>query len=412
MRCIPTIIAAALVNGVLAAEVHSEPLSAVRAEQCVQTQNLRRLDDPTGRTPNSGLTSKIVFEGSEEKGVATLRVGNHFGSSVSNVYRWSLSASAPFSQDEEDSRDIGDLSGLSAGSTATLELGWIGLDSIQERAWRKLKGTVETCGEAVKAVTDNRIDNACEPYAQKVFGVPMQKVHETLGVKREFNCTEEFFSAEIFDQSPKVLQLRQDAGANPASQRELEQLTQAREKYLQAYRGVLEPPGPLWSAGVRLKAGSTSFDYFLDTNLAEKQSTSKTNTSIGAYLNYVHQRHLIGLGYSRVSNYTGGRKTQVCTPLGTTGALDCSEKVLGAPTRDEPDLLSLEWRYLIAPAKLAISPIVEYDLDEHEWAARVPVYGAVNKEGDLVGGLSINWDSEEDDVEAVVFFGKKFALFE
>jgi hypothetical protein len=50
-------------------------------------------------------------------------------------------------------------------------------------------------------------------------------------------------------------------------------------------------------------------------------------------------------------------------------------------------------------------------VDGGEWAIRVPLYAAVNADGNLVGGLSVNWDSIEDDVVGTVFFGKKFELF-
>jgi hypothetical protein len=55
--------------------------------------------------------------------------------------------------------------------------------------------------------------------------------------------------------------------------------------------------------------------------------------------------------------------------------------------------------------------LVEHDLDELAWPARIVIYDAANKDTDLVAGLSTNWDAQKDEVSAVVFNGKKSSIF-
>jgi hypothetical protein len=356
-----------------------------------------------------------VIEGSEEKGTARMRIGNFFGPSVSNVFRWSLSASAPFSSEKEDEREIGDLSGLSAGSSATLEFGFMRIDSIAQRAWNKLQAegrAVRTRGEAVDTITDRRIDEACEPYANDVFGVPLTQVHVAVSEELEIHCTDALFSLERFNESPLVLEAQRKAETDPTAREDLDNLEAKRAHYLKQYWTILEKPGPIFTFGTRLKASKANFEYVLDTDVSTPLEVSKTSGAIDAYLSVVYDRHLFGISYSRVSNYEAGRKTQVCVPMGTDGVLDCGDKTIGPPAKTTPDLIAAEWRYLISRSRFAISPVIEYDLDSHEWAIRAPLYAAVNKEGDLVGGLSVNWDSKDEDVNAVVFFGKKFSFFD
>jgi hypothetical protein len=90
----------------------------------VQSQ-LNALDAPNGgNSPATTYQSKVSIETSTDKSTASLDVGGVITSHAADFFTAALTAKAPFDSSKSDVLDLGNLSGLTAGTQAHLALGW------------------------------------------------------------------------------------------------------------------------------------------------------------------------------------------------------------------------------------------------------------------------------------------------
>jgi hypothetical protein len=182
-----------------------------------------------------------------------------------------------------------------------------------------------------------------------------------------------------------------------------------------AYRARLlnalhkEPP-PILIA-LRGAVGREDFT-FVDKDTLKKSDESKTNFSLvgtaGALLEPIG---LITATYRFERSHKAGRKTSLCTPIGTTGATTCNDVNLGAPTVNTHNQLQVGVRRFFG-TQLAIDPRYTYDANEGISALEMPIYFLTNKDNGLTGGISVGWRSDTDQVTASIFVGAALTMFE
>jgi hypothetical protein len=124
---------------------------------------------------------------------------------------------------------------------------------------------------------------------------------------------------------------------------------------------------------------------------------------------YLAASSLWSFGYSHEKIYKAADKTQICSPLGTTGSTTCSENSIGEPSRDTAEIAFFEIRHLTFDGKFAFAPRLEFDFKKSVWAGRLPFYFIPNKDGQLTGGLALGY-TDSDKFGASVFVSKAFSF--
>ena len=117
----------------------------------------------------------------------------------------------------------------------------------------------------------------------------------------------------------------------------------------------------------------------------------------------------LGLGYRREHALKEQSKVQLCTPYGSTGVLKCESSALGAPIREEADVLTTELRVRRGSAAAKLE--VQFDCRSHAWSAYLPLYFLRNDASGLTGGVAGRWRSDPKDSSVALFVGTAFELF-
>ena len=111
--------------------------------------------------------------------------------------------------------------------------------------------------------------------------------------------------------------------------------------------------------------------------------------------------------------FEAAEEQQLC-PAGSTNAADCVTARLAAPGRNENLLLSVGLRHrFLTPdatsARLAVAPIVTYDVIDDVWGVDVPVYFVPGANNSLTGGVRFGYRSDRDKKFSIgVFLGTTF----
>jgi hypothetical protein len=174
---------------------------------------------------------------------------------------------------------------------------------------------------------------------------------------------------------------------------------------------------PIQLFGVEASYGQAVFQYLNPENLEKGESTEYAN-AVSLYAGLLQLRTskegrarsdvLVFAGYRREETYTAGEATELCTPLGETGAERCDDVVLGGPSRKERDLAFIELRrFFFGEVPIGVSPRLTYDFEEDITGVELPIYFLTDAAGGLIGGVRAAWTSESDEVSLAAFVGKK-----
>ena len=115
--------------------------------------------------------------------------------------------------------------------------------------------------------------------------------------------------------------------------------------------------------------------------------------------------YFLGLTYRHEASYQDRSKQQICKPLGTGGALQCSNLVIGAPSKQEKNLGQVEMRKYFREGTFAINPRYSYDFDSEVSGAELPFYFLRDEKGTLNGGISVGWRSDTKEYVVSAFVG-------
>ncbi|MGE5393005.1 MAG: hypothetical protein ACM3NH_04650 [Candidatus Saccharibacteria bacterium] len=148
----------------------------------------------------------------------------------------------------------------------------------------------------------------------------------------------------------------------------------------------------VWSLGLRAEIAPENFKYSELPLLAETSRT-KTSKSVGLDIG-IMKGNVSAFGtYERVAAYKAGDKNDICTQVASSSLLSCKEKVTGAPKLEDSNIVGGEIRYFIS--SVAFNPRLSYDLTKKTTAAELPAYFIRNDKGQLTGGVSVAWQSED-----------------
>jgi hypothetical protein len=144
---------------------------------------------------------------------------------------------------------------------------------------------------------------------------------------------------------------------------------------------------------------------YLDATTLEPGTMDGTSGSLGASIGRFFGSQLLAVGYRHEVAFVQAPATQVCTPLEVEGALRCRNARLGAPTRREGGVGTVQARGFFR-RNLAWNPRLTYRFDDSQWGVDLPIYFVPGSAG-LIGGVAPNY-SEDDGWAVRVFVGKAF----
>ncbi len=127
------------------------------------------------------------------------------------------------------------------------------------------------------------------------------------------------------------------------------------------------------------------------------------------------------LGYRYEQSYTQKDEATLCVPPPIPEPFTCDRVRIGEPTKKKADFLHLEYRELYVSDRQgafelfgnrwAIAPRLTWDMDEDIVGIRFPIYLVMGKDKSLTTDLVFGGDSREEELNAAIFIGKAFSLF-
>jgi len=371
------------------------------------------VEDPATRSTIGGGPSRISVEAGTDKTTASAKLGRSWSNDGVNAWKVALSATSPFDSETETTRTLGTLSGLTEGTSAQLEFGYF--------HWPQpnYQGMNEVCARAIEAMFPG--------YSWWVTGKPYDQYrYFNLGGKDNAlgatDCAALLSSLEGVEDAIKKRNdasqgLTPAAGATPPSPATLpanwEALQQEyRRRYLDAKNHT--PDGTLRGAarGITFALTGNREDFSFADPAAPADVTDESKKGRGVSVAYTHiaDRFVAGAGLSWEKTYEGAPAQQICSPIGASGSSSCRSAALAPPAEKQQRIAFLEMRVALFDGAIALSPRLEYSLEDYVFAARLPIFVARNRAKALEGGVALTWD-EQDDLGASVFVGKSFEFF-
>ncbi len=362
-----------------------------------------RLQPPAGSGTGTQLQGSFDVLAGDGDGTATLTLTHRLeGLIEGRTFRAQYRLSAPFDRDKTDQVDIGSLSKLVGGTTLGIEISYV--DAPRNEEEERLKA------DAIRAKCDQLIGHLIPGYTEQLLAGAGYNKGCTIAGLRDF--------AALDTAAKKINKDREDCKKTPQKKYCQEILsvdrdaaiTMDKEDWLETSSQVIEDVvdasvGPIGMFTFGASVNEKKFDYVLPEMPTEAQSDRENGWAASLVYTRVNVDTIWAVGYTHEESYKAGDKAEICVPFGTTGALSCNERSVGAPTRENKELFFAEYRRFVLSDDVAISPRVEFDADESEWALRVPVYLTGDKKGRLTAGIVFGWD-EENDAGAGVFVAK------
>lgn len=371
---------------------------------------------PAARSTIGGAASHFAIEAGTDKTTASGKIGYAWSVGGDNAWKLALSAKAPFDPEKEKQKDLGTLSGLTAGTSAQLEIGVFN--------WPKVnfKGMDEVCRDAIEEMFNGTYSWLVtgEPYSNRYKYFNWGGKDKVLGGAR---CEAILSSREGLENAIKARNeaTRADPPAAsetaPADAITPENWDEIQKKHLVLYRAAKHqtpdqrPRRGAQGVTLAITANRQTFAYADVAAPAMAAEETKNGFGVSVAYTFVGDRFVAGGGFAWERSYEGEEEQQVCSPIGTTGSTSCRDTALAAPTDKEDRLVFAEVRAALPIFGLAISPRVEFSLEESEYAVKLPIFVARDSKKVLNGGIALGWD-EENDFGATVFVGKSFDFFD
>lgn len=432
-------------------------LPGIAEESAAAPLHIVKFDDADAKS-STGSQSRVSIEAGDADAKATARIANAFTIKSGYYGRFAFTVTAPFDSKKADKVDIGTLSGLTAGTNASLDFSFLNWDMPTETAritelckklipklirgynWEQVGLLVpelncnrdlldvKKLGEAVKKI------NAQVESCSLCMTPPgeQQSICESLDHARSLSCSGAdpdktasrnglcaLVRAEGHDRcascagwSNQQTELCKEVrGKAELADDAAAIVKDATNEINGAMKDILTPMSGFTAS---IKANKQDFKYI--TTEAPTVSNESTEKGFGVSLawTYVGATSLWSLGYSHETSYKGKDKVDVCSPIGTTGSLQCAEASIGAPEKEKAELAFIENRRMFVTGRFAIAPRVEYDLEKSKLAGRIPIYLVTNKEGALTGGLAVGYSeaAKKGKWGLTIFVSKAFSFFD
>ncbi|MEM6475295.1 MAG: hypothetical protein AAF687_03935 [Pseudomonadota bacterium] len=171
----------------------------------------------------------------------------------------------------------------------------------------------------------------------------------------------------------------------------------------------------MWRLGADAEIELNRFATLDPTTLAQSEET-KPGFSAGiygaAYPSDAKSAFVLRAGYE--NTFEADDPAVVCKDTVVDVDQDCALGVADAPTNAERLNLSFEYRQAFeigsGSTALALAPKFEVDALGGEWTASVPIYLLLDSDLPFTPGLSMNYDSEDDEVDVGIFLRATFGL--
>lgn len=434
-------------------------------EANAQGVDLEKFDDPSAKSATTGSTSRIVLEAGDADGRATARVAKALvppqgaDGELVIIPRFALTLSAPFDSKKADKVDVGSLSGLTAGTTGTLDVSFLFyrdptnaednelvkvcndlLDALLvDHEWSDVSDAGFSCDhrlftadrlkEVVKELNKRRTE--CRKCVDSSGEKPSRCALVSLAVRQA--CADDKNNTSPASLCTLARAERTEACAQcdkmAASCKRLDSKGEAAlvndaQKILDANRKRIARvdrnsfPGQ-HGFNASFKANREDFKYVLaDAPTADPTTAEKQGYGVSLAYSHLGENSLWAGGYSHERTYKAGKKTTLCNPLGSTGSTTCNEASIGAPKLEKAELAFVENRVLISKGKFALAPRGEYDFKTSDWGVRVPFYfiPSVKPKDALTGGVAVGYtrsdDEDKDGWGITVFVSKAFSFLD
>jgi hypothetical protein len=160
---------------------------------------------------------------------------------------------------------------------------------------------------------------------------------------------------------------------------------------------------------LRYKVGRREF-HFVDPATLERDSESRTGYSITAATGVLLDAlGLVGFAYRFEEAFRAGAETDLCLPLGATGALACDPAEIGPPQRRQAHVLQAELRRFFGE-RLGVNPRISYEVKDAVVGLELPLYFLRDPDRGLNGGVSLGWRSDDDELVWSVFVGEALGV--
>jgi len=372
----------------------------------------QELDSPDAATTTGNFTPKAIIEASTDKTTATLSYAKAFAlDHKSWLLDTALTVKAPFDSSKDDVKDIGSISGLTAGTNVRLEIGTL--------YW-----------PLPSPASLQEIDRVCNQYLQRVLPDyhwstdPNDLNTEDLGAS-EHNLAKITKGASCFvllapgglddalkkindkvTENAKLLNKPPPSAIAPVAGSE-DVLAAGFEALKKANKGTL---ARAHSVTLALTANRQKFSFASEATPTEVTDANKTGKGISLSYSYIMPSSVLAIGVSYQKSFKGADEVQICSPIGSTGSTQCSSAALKGPTESTDKLIFAEYRAAIG-SNVALSPRVEYKTTKSDVGVSLPIYLAKNEQHVLDGGVSLGW-TREDHFAASVFVSKAFQFFD
>lgn len=190
---------------------------------------------------------------------------------------------------------------------------------------------------------------------------------------------------------------------------------QFARKYLNDNRVNRSLFSTMWRLGADAEVTLNRFTTLDAATLLESEAT-KPGFSAGiygaAYPSDARSAFVLRAGYE--NTFEADDPKVVCKPVILNVDTDCANGIVAAPANVERLNLSLEYRQAFEIGSgsnaLALAPKFEVDALGGEWTASMPVYLLLDSELPFTPGISVNYESEDDEVDVGIFLRATFGL--
>jgi hypothetical protein len=180
-----------------------------------------------------------------------------------------------------------------------------------------------------------------------------------------------------------------------------------------AYEELIEKltPGQIFFAGVNATIAPERFTFVGADDLTARPPETHTSWSAGGVAGVVFATNTVAaVSYTREAAFSPGDKAQVCSPVGSAGALKCTDQVVGAPGDPErTNRLSFELKQFFG-TNFAVAPKINADATDGIVGIELPIYILQDKKGGLTGGVTLGWRSDTKAFTASAFVGPVLTL--
>lgn len=165
--------------------------------------------------------------------------------------------------------------------------------------------------------------------------------------------------------------------------------------------------GTVWVAGARFEGNRVNFNFADPESLEETKEIRNGRAFVASVGLLTESDNFFALHLRNETSYQGGKKSEICVPFGDEN-LQCKDLVLGAPTEKDREVATFEYRRFFGES-FAINPKASYVFDDDTTKVEFPLYFLRGK-GGLLGGLKVEWNSDDKDIEVGAFVGTALKL--